>query len=1755
MKCRFLRHTKCYSLPFFFVIFLLTFPSKPFAQLVGPEGVGDCLAWYVTKVDNYGLIGQSSTYDAVGHWEDISAFAQPVRRTFLEEDDSGMLAETTVDGYSNSVVSMNYNPALYFSANLEEGGNLKYNFNIDQHLNPNRTIIAVLVPRERGVMDEEWSILRNNAKPSHVLDQDKLYFPNLIDPSKRDELDYGIEGMGQDLYPEEGYDEERYGKIVTYYAFLSNGECGQANNIASNILQFYSEQTMGTEGAVRQHGQIPEFIVFNKLLEEEERFRVETYLALKYGISKELDYTTGQVNSVIWDHQWWIDGMKNIKYRITGIGGSVDLNQPKSTTYYEEEASNDVDDRFIPYRGKNDYSHKRDRLLAMSLVDESQRDAPSGSYIIWGDNDGDLELDNSDGIDINNVEYLSISRKWGLQRTNDFPMTDKAWCNVVDLRFSKPASNGVVTVDSEHRRDYSRPGVSATVGHTMTGVLSKMQWTIRQFARNRNGNMIGFSPDNFRFAKDGTVMNSEGFVFGCRFNKSDTQPAPYDIILNGEPVDGFTNLEYRSGETFILTYEGIMDSEHRFKIIKRLGHSVLLEEEFSLPVASKCPITKFYGKIIVRDKNPNRPVPRFRITKPILSGFTSGEGHTNVEVSTKRIGEGLYHAEIDDQQILTLADEPPVYLLIDQDADGTFDDAIKGSYGSTPGDGVSPVSGGYEDKIEFIDVKWNSKAVFTFGKRNCEIPLVNLDIQPTPVAGTGDECCGGLAMKKFQIEGCDGTYFYEVYNAMGERIGEENWSFTIEGETKEVTIPENLANGSYTLIIIDENCKEYEYEFEINVEGGSGLELSLIPEIGMLLDDSGVLNIDACPTGMLPMLDFVLSQESVIATNSCVPQDITIEFNDDLETTGMCPEQWNLTWTAIDGCGESASLELTMIVRSTVLPRVEGLPDCMYVLCDFKTVLEGPELDLHIQEIKDRYFGNVRFLDHCNDMEIPLVPPPVPAPVDGVNWSIDLIGEGIAQFNYYPEDACGNVLEGFYKLEEKALKIVDLTETEYCDSRQDYGIDLSQYCLTEDYTIEWTVVDDEGGPITHDIFDYMNYRESGISFSSNNCSVNITASLTDDMVCDDYVAEVTQNFSCCPERLTDFVLEGLAPEDITVNNNCDWTACFNWSFMELLSSNQLVFNCGNWRYEIGRYVNHEWQSLDTGNELMDGVNCFDINYCGELFIKIYTEGCYEDPIVEQSFFIECPNDYPNLLDNCVEFNASGEEPIEICMTPPNVECPIEDVVWSTIDGNILSQKGNCISVNELGTYCVTITVNCGEGESCTYTDCIEVTENCNSSGLSLLCNNENRQISEEHCSYMLDLCLDSEEENCANGNYNYELRDSEFELVQEGYFVNNILKEPIRELPAGQYQVIIYSQDEECDIYIEEWVTVESVVPLDAFADVYCLTGENVIIPNEDVSQYDCVINWEGSDQNPELGLNQIHGLEEGQYRVDYISCEGMGDCSNSEGFDVSYCSSIFNVRVFNCPNKNESIEITTDDLPVELATIHLYRMYAGGSRNYKIYSASWDSRNPLLLDDLPEGDYKIYVSYFKDERSFVHIEDISIDYDTRIPSNFIKIDTIILNEEQSDILVDAGLHVYGEVEYLWYFGGELISQDRKVDLHEGTYDVIIKSAGCEKQDRIVILSAQEFPLFKRHEADHDQSMIVTYRNPIRAHEVLQIKVRLQEVMNVTAEIYDASGRLMSQYDVDGRAEYTLSANLSSGLYFLKVNNGEEEQIHKIAVQ
>ena len=224
-----------------------------------------------------------------------------------------------------------------------------------------------------------------------ILSKDKAVRGRGVEP-----LDYGS-ASGEDLLyqssdslSENGFKESAL-RVVSYFK-ASNPSTALWGDNSNTTLFIGTPSTSGSFGTdfptslfgnASIRGYAPELIVFSRMLTPDERRKVESYLAVKYGITLKGSYLDSDGN-LTWD----MAENQAYHHRVTAVGTDMagSLSQPLSATSYEESPVYAALKENGTYHDANPYNpSSASRLLVMGR--ENGNPMPDRGFTFWGDDD------------------------------------------------------------------------------------------------------------------------------------------------------------------------------------------------------------------------------------------------------------------------------------------------------------------------------------------------------------------------------------------------------------------------------------------------------------------------------------------------------------------------------------------------------------------------------------------------------------------------------------------------------------------------------------------------------------------------------------------------------------------------------------------------------------------------------------------------------------------------------------------------------------------------------------------------------------------------------------------------------------------------------------------------------------------------------------------------------------------------------------------------------------------------------------------------------------------------------------------------------------------------------------------------------------------------------------------------------------------------------------------------------------------------
>ena len=641
------------------------------AQVRSAGGVPGVMMWMQTDIVS------DTVFPLLYKWNDISGDSAVLR---LYEYGT----EYKV-GYE-SVQFYNFNP----SPNLSVWGNVELLLNKTSL--SQMTLFVVWAPNDEFDQDHFLYNINGRANEGVIMTQKSVIHSQ---QSGKPVLNYGIE-KGKNLMfdsvvssePNINAFRERALRIQTYYRALQpNYSIWGGHKSVITLGGTYSPNNVNNNSSfdisqlrnMLYYGFTPELIIYNRILTPMERMKVESYLAIKYGLSLDTTYYNSG-GSVIWDYAYAKE--KGYNNRITGYGrdDSSGLYQSQSTTSYEEAPyysdtcnsyfNNDPDYKLTPYR---------------LLIAGKQNASPIADlqYTIIGDNGDSLSVSS---LLVKNKSMEVMKRKWLLKVNNPSASdtdTDLLWnvqglnmyqnkftYNIIELSTAESDGSAVTTIPLKEREGYFSWETSSPLGSVTV-----------KFGTD-SPNLIAGSNDY------GYYFDNNGIVYAIK------QGEPYSdtltIITPGQKIE----IEKKGNYIYL-----------RINERKVPYHRIIIDEQ---DVQSQ-----FYGSVKIEKDTADIVMRNFQHGGFINTG-------DKLELSYKIADTLLYYRNIG-----------KTYLLIDTvSTDGIFNPDNAVIIPSTDLDVL-------RSKIIFNNIFWNKyingegNAIFTFGYKTSELYGDTTHINPT----------------------------------------------------------------------------------------------------------------------------------------------------------------------------------------------------------------------------------------------------------------------------------------------------------------------------------------------------------------------------------------------------------------------------------------------------------------------------------------------------------------------------------------------------------------------------------------------------------------------------------------------------------------------------------------------------------------------------------------------------------------------------------------------------------------------------------------------------------------------------------------------------------------------------------------------------------------------------------------------------------------------------------------------------------------
>ena len=402
------------KISFLLSVIALSFSFCHLAKAQSPGGVTSREVWFRA-------VPATSNLQGYYLWKDFSG--DSVRN--LLYDSRGAAYGTEFRQQRDNITTFNFHPALDLSERtVPKEALLRYS-NLYQ-----ATVIGIFAPKASSYnSDAVLYHIDGRSGTGSLLSKDKIVRGAGTEP-----LDYGKDSGEDLLYTEsdsldaDGF-RESSPRIVSYLKADAPSHTIWGESSRSVITTGYSYSTdnlngnttfSGSFGNKTFEGYIPELIAYGRMLTPLERRKVESYLALRYGITLKNSYLDSSGN-LVWD----MTSEQSYHHRVTGIirDDAGSLYQPLSTTSYEETPYYTTNSENDTYYNKNSYNlPTSNRLLVMGR--EYASALRDGDYLLWGDDGGDIATYQPS----EDSPWHIMTRKWTVRTNMDsIPEMQQVW--------------------------------------------------------------------------------------------------------------------------------------------------------------------------------------------------------------------------------------------------------------------------------------------------------------------------------------------------------------------------------------------------------------------------------------------------------------------------------------------------------------------------------------------------------------------------------------------------------------------------------------------------------------------------------------------------------------------------------------------------------------------------------------------------------------------------------------------------------------------------------------------------------------------------------------------------------------------------------------------------------------------------------------------------------------------------------------------------------------------------------------------------------------------------------------------------------------------------------------------------------------------------------------------------------------------------------------------------------------------------------
>lgn len=699
------------------------------------------------------------------HWSDYSGDS-------IRVNEYGVGEEYATD----KVKYFNFNPAVYVGPTKRKKTFLSEFILPFTGLNQ-ATVLGVHTPITNFTEESFMYGVNGRPKNGFLMTTDKVVAST---ESGLEPLDYGSE-IGRDFTYVEGEEplekseknfKETITRVLTYQRYTppnNNTVWGERREATVSLGGAFIKDNPTNTSTFDEttfvnnafQGYVPEMILYDRVLTPNERVRVETYLALKYGLTLDKSYISSW-NATLWN----LESYPSYNHRITGVvrDNLSGLYQPLSTTSYESMTK----EGYFSYQTGSydcmsydkesiDYAlPTRYRLLTLGLEPTSELLQEDKKYAIWGDNDKKVTTRATKWL----AGMRMIPRIWKMNA--DLPKVDLSTTKVTWT------TKDLEVVGGNWKNDFTKH--DTVPAHCGTAVLDKPLKEKEGILRWEFSTTKGYAVVKFGTKQDTLSRGSHDYGIYMKPN------GVLYTVYKGE-ISNYLDRVSEGDALEMIKSDSIIRFRKNGKIV-----------ENQLKIAKEDREKTYYAALNLQ----NYGYCDMTLSNFYHRGFV--EDGMQVELSYK---EGA----ADEFNPARVKDGYNLYMLIDKTGKGDF---------SKP-ENLSYVSHGIFDKHRskvvfnnlFLDQDQSGKEAFTFGyKRKTSLLAFIKETRPTCKIDSTSNADGKLYVK---IAEGSGTYQYQL-------TGINNTKYT--GEVVTVSANEftiiGIAEGDYALKIKDVSGKYYD---------------------------------------------------------------------------------------------------------------------------------------------------------------------------------------------------------------------------------------------------------------------------------------------------------------------------------------------------------------------------------------------------------------------------------------------------------------------------------------------------------------------------------------------------------------------------------------------------------------------------------------------------------------------------------------------------------------------------------------------------------------------------------------------------------------------------------------------------------------------------------------------------------------------------------------------------------------------------------